>query len=86
MVLIAGGRSGNNTLSSAELYDPTTELSLLPFALDRALRHSATLPAKWHLLIAAILRRQRFAYHHRFRIYDPTTGTFPPLGPRHWTL
>ena len=23
MVLIAGGRSGNNTLSSAELYDPT---------------------------------------------------------------
>lgn len=53
MVLIAGGRSGNNTLSSAELYDPTTgTFTLTGSLLTARCDHSATLLQNGTVLIA----------------------------------
>lgn len=83
MVLIAGGRSGNNTLSSAELYDPTTgTFTLTGSLLTARCDHSATLLQNGTVLIAGgYYVGNGLPTITASEIYDPTTGTFSAAGP-----
>jgi hypothetical protein len=83
MVLIAGGRSGNNTLSSAELYDPATgHFTLTGSLLTARCDHSATLLQNGTVLIVG-------GYYVGIGLpviaaaetYDPISGTFSATGP-----
>jgi len=81
-VFVVGGRSGNNVLQSAELYDPSagtfTETGSLNTARDG---HSATLLQNGQVLIAGgwsvAVGLPTIA---SAELYDPSTGTFTPTG------
>ena len=83
MVLIAGGRSGNNTLSSAELYDPATgNFTLTGSLLTARCDHSATLLQNGTVLIAGgYYVGNGLPVIAAAETYDPTSGTFSATGP-----
>ncbi|MGB8011819.1 MAG: kelch repeat-containing protein [Terriglobales bacterium] len=82
MVLITGGRSGNNTLSSAELYDPTTgNFTFTGSLLAARCDHSATLLQNGTVLIAGgYYVGSGLPTLAAAELYDPTTGTFSSTG------
>ena len=82
MVLIAGGRNGNNILSSAELYNPATGIFTLTGSLATArASHSATLLQNGKVLIAGgSTNGTGFPTVASAELYDPGTGTFSPTG------
>ena len=82
-VLIAGGRSGNNTLSSAELYDPATGNFTFTGSLQTArCEHTATLLPNGTVLIAGgYYVGNGLPTLASAEIYDPSTGSFSSTGP-----
>ncbi len=82
MVLIAGGRSGNNTLSSAELYNPATgNFTLTGSLLNARCDHSATLLQNGKVLIAGgYYVGNGLPVLASAELYDPATGIFSATG------
>ncbi len=82
-VLIAGGRSGNNTLSSAELYDPATGNFTFTGSLQTArCDHTATLLPNGTVLIAGgCYVGNGLPTLASAEIYDPGAGSFSSTGP-----
>jgi Putative Ig domain/Galactose oxidase, central domain len=81
-VLVVGGRSGNNVLQSAELYDPSTASFTATGSLNTArVGHSATLLQNGQVLIAG-----GYSVYPGLptiasaELYDPSTGIFTPTG------
>jgi hypothetical protein len=84
MVLIAGGRDGNNPLSSAELFDPATgNFTATGSLVTSRCAHSATLLQNGKVLIAG---GYNFGNNNSLptlssaEIYDPAAGTFSATG------
>ena len=92
-VLIAGGAGLAGTLSSAEVYDPSTGTFAATGNLIAARRgHSATLLSDGRVLIAGGYGGVLIAGGHGFygllasaEIFDPSTGTFATTGDLHST-
>lgn len=83
-ILIAGGTDGPNILSSAEVYDPTTQTSVAtrgPMRDDRDL-HSATLLPDGRVLIAGGFTTNATSTDSiaNAEIYYPDTSLFLPTG------
>ncbi|MFZ1916481.1 MAG: kelch repeat-containing protein [Terriglobales bacterium] len=81
-VLVVGGRSGNNVLQTAELYDPSTGSFTETGSLNTArVDHSATLLQNGQVLIAG-----GYSVYPGLptiasaELYDPSTGNFTPTG------
>jgi len=83
MVLIAGGRNGNSSLASAELYDPATGAFSATGSLATARSgHSATLLQNGKVLIAGgyAVAGNSAPTIATAEIYDPGTGMFSATG------
>jgi hypothetical protein len=88
-VLITGGVTYNGVVSldSAELYDPTTGSfsPTGPMTDGRVFQTASMLPDGRVLIAGGLVNGRVYANNPTFlasaEIYDPTTGTFGPIGP-----
>ena len=84
-VLVAGGRTATAALTSAELYDPLTELFTLTGSMSTSRwSHTAILLQDGRVLVAGgftgFVAGNAQAVTDTAEIYDPATGTWTPTG------
>jgi N-acetylneuraminic acid mutarotase len=81
LVLVAGGSDGTNTLSSAELYDPTTGTWSATGSMASARTgQSATLLPDGEVLVAGGFESYANPPTASAELYDPASGTWAPTG------
>jgi hypothetical protein len=79
-VLVAGGISGGGILSSADLYDPTTNTWSFAAPMSAARwEHTATLLGNGKVLVAG--GDNDITYLASAELYDPATDTWSPAAP-----
>lgn len=86
-VLLAGGRTATEALTSAELYNPLTELFTLTGSMTTSRwSHTATLLPDGRVLVAGgftgfVNASNAQSVTETAELYDPATGTWTPTGP-----